>query len=196
MKQSTSEKDDLQIKPFSSSEKWEKWLSKNHAKSKGVWIKFYKKGATLKTVTYAEALDEALCYGWIDGLVNKYDDKSYLQKFTPRRPKGLWSKRNRENTERLIKDGRMKESGLKEINSAKSDGRWERAYDSPANMEVPVDFLNELSKNKKARAFFDTLNRTNLYAIGWRLQTAKTPETRNKWKEKILKMMSEGKKFH
>ncbi|MBK8553690.1 MAG: YdeI/OmpD-associated family protein [Ignavibacteria bacterium] len=196
MKQSTSEKDNLKIKPFSSAEKWEQWLSKNHSKSKGVWIKFHKKGSGAKTVTYTEALDEALCYGWIDGLANSYDDKSYLQKFTPRRAKSIWSKRNREHIERLIKAGKMKEAGLKEINAAKSDGRWERAYDSPANMRIPDDFLKELSKNKKAKAFFDSLNKTNLYSIGWRLQTAKTPETRNKWKEKILKMMSDGKKFH
>ncbi len=196
MKQLTSEKDDLKIKPFSSPEKWAKWLDKNHSKSKGIWIRFYKKGSGVNTVTYAEALDEALCYGWIDGLMNRYDDKSYLQKFTPRRQKSIWSKRNRQHTERLIRAGKMKGAGLKEINAAKLDGRWERAYDSPGNMKVPDDFIKELSKNKKAKAFFDTLNKTNLYSIGWRLQTAKTPEARSKWKEKILLMMSEGKKFH
>ena len=195
-KQLTSEKDDLPIKPFSSQEKWEQWLAKNHSKSKGIWIRFYKKGSGVKTVTYAEALDEALCYGWIDGLVNRYDDKSYLQKFTPRRPKSMWSKRNREHVKRLTKEKKMKSAGHEEINKAKSDGRWEKAYDSAANMKVPDDLLKELSKNKKAKAFFDNLNKTNLYSIGWRLQTAKTPETREKWKKKILKMMKEGKKFH
>jgi uncharacterized protein YdeI (YjbR/CyaY-like superfamily) len=195
-KQSTSEKDDLPVKSFSSAEKWEKWLEKNNVKSKGIWIRFYKKDSNVKTVTYAEALDVALCYGWIDGLVNKYDDKSYAQKFTHRKPKSMWSKRNREHVGRLIKTGRMKDEGIREIDSAKSDGRWERAYDSPGNMKVPEDFLKELSKNKKAKAFFDTLNKANLYSIGWRLQTAKTPEAREKWKKKIHKMILERKKFH
>lgn len=195
-KQTTSEKDDLPIKPFSSAEKWEQWLAKNHSKSKGIWIKFYKKGSGVKTVTYAEALDAALCYGWIDGLANRYDEKAYLQKFTQRRAKSIWSKRNREHVERLITAKRMTEAGLKEINAAKSDGRWERAYDSPGSMKVPDDFLKELAKNKKANEFFNTLNKTNLYSIGWRLQTARTPEARDNWKKKILIMMKEGKKFH
>jgi uncharacterized protein YdeI (YjbR/CyaY-like superfamily) len=149
-----------------------------------------------KTVTYAEALEEAFCYGWIDGQANKYDADSYIQKFTPRRPKSIWSKRNTQIAERLIKQGRMKKAGMEQVELAKGDGRWQQAYDSPKNMKVPDDFLQELSKNKKAKTFFDGLNKTNLYAIAWRLQTAKKPETREKRLKEILAMMSEGKKFH
>lgn len=144
----------------------------------------------------AEAIDEALCYGWIDGQAKKYDEKSWLNKFTPRRKASLWSKRNRENVERLISSGKMTGAGLKEVEAAKSDGRWDRAYDSPSTMEVPEDFLKELSKNKKAKQFFDTLNKANLYAITWRLQTAKKQETRDRWKKKILEMLKNEVKFH
>ena len=129
-------------------------------------------------------------------MANKYDDLSYLQKFTPRRKRSIWSKRNIEHVERLISEGRMQPAGLRQIEAAKADGRWDQAYDSPANMEVPADFLEELSKDPAAKAFFDTLNKTNLYAIGWRLQTAKKPETRAKRMKAILEMLSKGEKFH
>lgn len=148
------------------------------------------------SVTPAEALDVALCYGWIDGQRDKFDESYYLNKYTPRRPRSLWSKRNREIVEGLDKENRMKAAGIKEVEAAKADGRWEKAYDSPANMKVPGDFLKALSTNKKAEAFFKTLNKTNQYAIAWRLQTAKKPETRERRMKKILEMMENGEKFH
>jgi len=187
---------DLQIIAFKSPKKWADWLAKNHSKSSGVWIQFFKKDSGVKSITHSEALDEALCHGWIDGQANKHDEKSWLQKFTPRRSKSIWSKRNIEHTTRLIEAGKMKPSGLKEIEKAKTDGRWERAYDSPSAMQVPEDLLKHLSKNKKAKAFFETLNKTNVYSITWRLQTAKKPETREKRLTAIMEMLRNGKKFH
>ncbi len=189
-------KADLPIISFKSPKEWANWLDKNHAKSSGIWLRLFKKGSGVATVTYAEALDEALCYGWIDGQLDKYDDKSWLRKFTPRRPKSVWSKRNIEHVNRLSDAGKMKPAGLKEVAAAKADGRWGRAYDSPGAMQVPGDFLKELSKNKKARAFFETLNKANTYAIAWRLQTAKKPETRAKRMQAILEMLKRGEKLH
>lgn len=191
-----SEAKSLPVKVFASPEKWNDWLSKRHSSADGIWVRMYKKGTGKKSVTYAEALDEALCYGWIDGLKKSYDEESWIQKFTPRRAKSLWSKRNREHIARLVKEGRMKPSGMKEVEKAKKDGRWEQAYDSAKNMEVPADFLKELKKSKKAYEFFKTLNKANLYAIGWRLQTAKKPETREKRMKILLEMMKEGRKIH
>jgi len=185
-----------QIKAFPTTDKWHSWLLKNHKLHEGIWLRIYKKDSNTKSITYDEALEEALCFGWIDGLKKTYDEKSWIQKFTPRRAKSLWSKRNREKAERLIKENRMQPSGLKEIETAKEDGRWERAYDSPKNMEVPDDFLKELKKNKKAFEFFKTLNKANLFAIAWRLQTAKKPETRAKRMKTLLEMMKENNKLH
>jgi uncharacterized protein YdeI (YjbR/CyaY-like superfamily) len=175
---------------------WRDWLEQNHSTEKGVWLRFYKKGSGIASLNYAGALDEALCFGWIDGQSKSLDENSYLQKFTPRRAKSIWSKRNIEHIARLIQEGKMKPSGLKEAEAAKTDGRWQKAYDSPANMTVPEDFLRELSKDKKAFAFFEALNKTNTYAIVWRLQTAKKPETREKRMKIILEMLSRGEKFH
>lgn len=189
-------KTEHQVVSFTSAKEWNKWLAKNNSESNGVWLRLFKKDSGINTVTYAEALEEALCYGWIDGQVNKYDAESYIQKFTPRRPKSIWSKRNTEKAERLIEEGRMKNAGMKQVELAKADGRWQKAYDSPKNMTVPEDFLLLLSKNRKAKAFFDGLNKANQYAIAWRLHTAKKPETREKRMKEIVKMMGEGKKFH
>jgi uncharacterized protein YdeI (YjbR/CyaY-like superfamily) len=187
---------DRQVHSFTSSKEWRKWLAEHHAQSNGVWLRFFKKDSGKKTVVYAEALEEALCYGWIDGQVNKYDAESYIQKFTPRRAKSTWSKRNTAIAESLVQEGKMETAGMQQVELAKADGRWQQAYDSPRNMKVPEDFLEQLSKNKKAKAFFDALNKANQYAIAWRLQTAKKPETREKRLKEILKMMREGKKFH
>ncbi|HWE74144.1 MAG TPA: YdeI/OmpD-associated family protein [Stellaceae bacterium] len=181
---------------FDSAEKWERWLAKNHASSEGIWIRIFKKDAREKTVTYDEALDGALCYGWIDGQKKTYDDGSWLQKFTPRRSKSIWSKRNKDHVARLVESKKMRPAGLREVESAKKDGRWNAAYDSASGAEIPKDFLAELAKNKKAKAFFDTLNGANRYSIVWRLQTAKKPETRARRLKEFLSMMAEGKKFH
>jgi uncharacterized protein YdeI (YjbR/CyaY-like superfamily) len=186
----------LQIIGFDSSDKWERWLAQHHASVEGIWLRIFKKDSGEKTVSYDEALDEALCYGWIDGQKKTYDARSWLQKFTPRRSKSIWSKRNREHVARLVKSKKMQPAGLKEVESAKKDGRWDAAYDSPSNADAPKDFLAELARNKKAKAFFETLNKTNRYAIVWRLQTAKKPETRARRLKEILSMMAEGKQFH
>lgn len=191
-----NEKDNLPILIFKTAKEWEKWMSKNYASSKGVWLRFYKKASAMPSISYPEAVEVSLCYGWIDGQANKYDENSYLQRFTPRRPKSIWSKKNIEKVTGLIATGKMKAGGLKEIEAAKADGRWEKAYDSPASMEIPNDFLEELSKNPRAKKFFGTLNRTNIYSITWRLQTAKKPETRAKRMKVILEMLSKKQKFH
>ncbi len=181
---------------FETSGKWESWLAKNHGKLDGLWLKIFKKGSGRKTVTYAQALDAALCYGWIDGRKNGYDEKAWLQKFTPRRSKSPWSKINTRHAERLIKAGRMKGPGLKAVEEAKKDGRWKAAYDSPGASSVSEDFLKALAGNKKAGEFFKTLNKANTYAIAYRLQTAKKPETREKRIAVFLGMLAKGKKLH
>jgi len=181
---------------FPTQKEWAAWLAKNYTKKEGIWLRFYKKASGITSINHDLALDSALCYGWIGGQAKPFDKDSWIQKFTPRRPKSLWSKRNIEHTERLIKTKKMRTPGLKEIERAKADGRWHVAYDSPSKATVPEDFLARLSKNKKALAFFNTLNKTNRYAIAWRLQTAVKPETREKRMVQILEMMKEGKKFH
>jgi len=159
-------------------------------------MRLFKVKSGVATITYAEALDAAICYGWIDGQKKAFDSESWLQKFTPRGRKSVWSKRNREHVERLEKLGLMQAAGLEEVEAAKADGRWEQAYDSSSNMVVPADFLNELAKHKKAQVFFKTLNKTNIFSIVWRLQTAKKPETRSKRMKAILEMLKKGEKFH
>jgi len=189
-------KEDVPTESFVSASDWEKWLAANHGNSDGIWLRIFNKESGEKTVNYAEALDEALCYGWIDGQKNKFDTDSWVQKFTPRRARSIWSKRNIEHIERLSDENRMKAAGLKAFEDAKKDGRLAAAYDSPSNAETPGDFLKLLEKNKKAKAFFDSLNKTNKYAITWRLQTAKKPETREKRMNIILEMLTNGQKFH
>jgi uncharacterized protein YdeI (YjbR/CyaY-like superfamily) len=187
---------DLPIRSFRTLEEWESWLEKNHASTAGIWLRIYRKASGVKTIYYPEALDGALCYGWIDGLRRPLDEKSYLQRLTPRRPKSLWSKINTDHVERLIKLGKMKAPGLGAIAAAKKDGRWDAAYHSPGKSAIPGDFLAALAKNKKAKAFFETLNKTNLYSIAWRLQTAIKTETRQQRMKNILEMLADGKKFH
>lgn len=190
------EKKEYEIISFKNSEEFRKWLHKNHASSPGVWIKMFKKATGIESINHKEAIIEGLCYGWIDGQSKGLDDKSWLQKFTPRRAKSIWSKINTEHVQRLIDEGKMQPSGLAQVEAAKADGRWQQAYDSPTNMEVPEDFLKELKKDKKAEAFFNTLNKTNRFAIAFRLQTAKKPETRERRMKAILEMMANEKKFY
>ena len=175
---------------------WEDWLQKNHARSNGVWLQLYKKGAGIEGVSYAEALDSALCHGWIDSQKKSHDQESWLQRFSPRKPKGVWSKINTAHVERLLKLGRLKEAGLAAVEAAKLDGRWHAAYDPPSRAAVPEDFLTQLHKSKPATEFFSTLNKANLYAIVWRLQTAKKPETRERRIRVIVEMLAMGEKFH
>jgi uncharacterized protein YdeI (YjbR/CyaY-like superfamily) len=181
---------------FPSSVEFRIWLKKNHDKTSGIWLRIWKLDAGNQTVTYAEALDEALCFGWIDGQKKPCDSLSWLQKFTPRRLGSQWSKKNTEHAERLIQAGQMMPAGLREVDAAKNDGRWNAAYDSFANAEAPEDFLNALKKNKKAKVFFETLNKTNLYSICYRLQTAKKVETRERRIKVIIEMLERGEKFH
>ncbi len=159
-------------------------------------MKIYKKDSGISTITYAEALDEALCWGWIDSQKRSLDATAYLQRFGPRRAKSVWSKVNRTHIARLEKEGRMRHEGRTHVASAKADGRWAQAYDSGRDMTVPADFLHALAKHAKAAAFFKTLTKANIYAIGWRLQTAKKPETRARRMEAILAMLEKGDTFH
>lgn len=186
----------LPTKAFKSPVTFETWLEKHHDKSTGFWMKIYKKDSGIKTITYAEALDVALCFGWIDGQKQAFDETCWLQKFCPRTAKSIWSKINIGHVERLIQTGKMQPAGLKAIDSAKADGRWEKAYDSPSKMTIPEDFLKVLSKNKKAETFFKTLNKTNIYSIGFQLQTAKKQETREKRMKAIIEKLAMGEKFH
>ena len=175
------------ITSFASSKQWKQWLAMNYAISNnGIWLRIFKKDSGEATITYDEALDEALCFGWIDGQKKAYDEKSWLQKFTPRRSKSMWSKRNKTRAAQLIEEKRMQPSGLKEIEAAKKDGRWDKAYDSPSQMEIPADFLARLRKDQQAYGFFKTLNKANTYAIAWRFETAKKPETREKRMQILL----------
>ncbi len=180
---------------FETAETFETWLTANQDDSNGLWLKIFKKGSGIKTINYAEALDVALCYGWIDGQKKGFDEQAWLQRFCPRRAKSIWSKINIGHVERLIKEGRMRPAGLKAIEKAKADGTWEKAYDSQSNMTIPEDFLKELSKNKKAEAFFMELKKTNLFFIGFRLQTAKKQETREKRMKEIIEKLERGEKF-
>ncbi len=184
------------ILSFATQEQWNDWLDINHLHASGVWIRFFKKNSHVVSLTYAEALDVALCYGWIDSQVKKYDQQSYIQRFTPRKSKSIWSKINTAHIERLIKEGKMQPAGLKLVEAAKKEGRWQIAYDSPKNSSPPKDFLEALEKNKKAKLYFASLNKANIYAITWRLQTAKKPETRAKRMSKILEMLARNEKFH
>lgn len=187
--------DDLPVKHFRNAAAWERWLAA-HAGDKGAWLKIAKKDAGVASVTIAEALDVALCHGWIDGLRRACDERFFLQRFTPRRPKSLWSKINIGHAERLIAAGRMQPAGLREIEAAKADGRWQAAYDGAASMQVPDALAAALAKDRKAKAFFDRLDRTNRYSFCWRVQTAKKPETRAARVAKLVEMLARGEKIH
>ena len=187
---------ELPILPFANKKKWTDWLAKQHDKSAGVWLQIAKKDSEIPSINYEEALDVALCYGWIDGQKKAFDDQYWLQKFTPRGPKSIWSKINTEKVERLIASGDMKPAGLKAIELAKQDGRWDAAYASQKNISVPADFQAALDKNKQAKAFFATLNSVNRYAILFRIHNAKKPETRARKIREFVEMLERGEKIH
>jgi uncharacterized protein YdeI (YjbR/CyaY-like superfamily) len=186
----------VDTKSFPSQEAWEAWLAEHHADSPGLWLKMAKKQSGIGSVTYAEALEVALCYGWIDGQKDRFDDDWWLQKFTPRRPRSKWSQINRAKATALIEGGRMKPAGLQEVERAKADGRWDAAYPSPSNLAVPEDLERALAGNDAARTFFASLDRTNRYAILYRLHDAKRPETRARRLEQFVAMLAEGKKLY
>lgn len=181
---------------FKTSAALRSWFAKNHDKVNELWIGFYKKSSGKKAIGYAEALDEALCFGWIDGIRKSIDDISFTNRFTPRKLKSKWSKINTEHAERLIDAGLMMPPGLREVERAKKDGRWAQAYDSSSMSSVPEEFLKELAKHKKAKAFFETLGKRDLYAITYRLQNSKKPETKLRWIKRIVEMLNKGEKFH
>jgi len=169
---------DLPIKLFKTPGAWEKWLEANHAKSAGVWMQIAKKASGLSSATYQEALDVALCYGWIDGQKRPFDERTWLQRFTPRGPRSIWSKINTGKADALIKSGRMRAAGLAAIESAKASGRWESAYQPWSNPDVPPELQAALDARPNAKAFFETLRGANRYGVIFRVQTAKKPETR------------------
>jgi uncharacterized protein YdeI (YjbR/CyaY-like superfamily) len=189
MKSSPTELAGLPILPFKTQKTWATWLNRNYAKSTGLWLKLAKKESGIESVTYLEAVEAALCYGWIDGLKKSFDENSWLQKFTPRRPQSIWSKINRDKALALIKSGQMKPAGLKAIQIAKHTGRWETAYDSHRIAAVPDDLQAALDRSPKAKAFFATLKGNNRYAILFRIQTAKKADTRAKRIEKFIEML-------
>jgi uncharacterized protein YdeI (YjbR/CyaY-like superfamily) len=186
---------DLPVKHFASKAKWADWLARQHDKSPGLWLKLAKKDSGIKSITYEEALDVALCYGWIDGQKKGFDDKYWLQKFTPRGKKSIWSKINTEKAERLIASGDMKPAGLKAIDAAKQDGRWESAYASQKNMAIPEDFQVALDKNEKAKAVFATLKSAERYSFLFRIHHAKRPETRAKHIQKFVEILEQEEKL-
>ncbi len=184
------------ILAFSSQSEWRNWLEQNHALSNGIWLQFYKKGSGTSTVVYDEALDEALCFGWIDGQLKRGDENFYIQRFTPRRARSMWSKRNIGIVARLEKEGKMHPAGQKAIDAAKADGRWDIAYDSPGNMTVPEELLLELAKVPESLAFFESLNKVNKFSISWRIQSAKNQVIKEKRMKVILEMLAKGEKLH
>ena len=178
------------------SDAWCAWLAANHASSEGVWLLIAKKGSRSRTVTYAEAVDGALAWGWIDSQKQTYDENAWLQRFTPRKKTSPWSKINRERAEALIRDGRMQPPGLAEVERAREDGRLEAAYDSAKVARVPADLAARLARNARAARFFATLDAANRYAILWRLQTARKPETRARRLAKFVAMLARGERIH
>jgi uncharacterized protein YdeI (YjbR/CyaY-like superfamily) len=187
--------DDLPVVAFASAQDWEAWLAEHQADA-GVWIKIAKKASGIPTVTHAEALDVALCHGWIDGQRQAHDETWFLQRFTPRRPRSRWSKINRDKVAALTKSGAMKPAGLREVDRAKADGRWDAAYDGQKTAAVPDDLQAALDANPAAREFFETLRGQNRYSILYRVQDAKRPETRARRIEKFVAMLSRGEKLY
>lgn len=189
-------KQDLPILPFASQADWERWLGAEHATAKGLWLKLAKKGSGVDSVTYDEAVRSALCYGWIDGQKGAWDEQFWLQRFTPRGPRSKWSKINREKATELLTEGRMQPAGEAQVQQAQKDGRWEAAYESQRTMTVPEDLEGELEKSPAAKAFFETLDSANRYAILYRLKDAKRPETRARRLAKYVAMLGAHEKLH
>jgi uncharacterized protein YdeI (YjbR/CyaY-like superfamily) len=188
--------DQLPTLLFAGPAELEAWLEENHANSQGLWLKIAKKGAPEPSVTYAEALDLALCFGWIDSQKRGFDETHFLQRFTPRRPRGRWSRINREKAEVLIEEGRIRPTGLAEVEAAKADGRWEAAYEGQRTAQVPPDLRRELDANPAAKEFFASLDSANRYAIVYRLNDAKKPETRERRLRKFIAMLERREKIH
>jgi uncharacterized protein YdeI (YjbR/CyaY-like superfamily) len=189
-------KPDLPVRLFRNQKAWEDWLERRGTSSPGLWLRIAKKAASLKSVTYPEALESALCHGWIDGQRKALDKDSFLQRFTPRGPRSIWSKINRTKVLELTDSGRMRPAGLEAIERAKQNGRWDAAYDSHSTAEVPDDFLAALDRNPAAKAFFATLDSQSRFAVIFRLQTAIREGTRARRIEKFIEMFSRNEKLH
>jgi uncharacterized protein YdeI (YjbR/CyaY-like superfamily) len=189
-------KADYPLMAFKTPRSFETWLSRNHTKAEGIRLKVAKRASGIASIRYDDALDIALCYGWIDGRSKSIDETWYWQCFTPRRTRSLWSKRNRDLVARLIEEGRMQPAGQREIDRAKVDGRWDAAYDSPANAKVPADLEEALRNSPRGRRFFESLDAQNRYAILHRLMTARKPETRSKRLAAFVQMLVEGRKLY
>ena len=188
-------KDNLPIILFETEKDWIDWLEKNENEP-GVWVQIAKKNSGIISINYQQALEIALCFGWIDGLKNKFDEKTFIQRFTARKPNSKWSKINRNKAELLIAEGKMRPSGLAVIEVAKQKGTWQTAYDSQKNISVPEDFQTELNKNPEAAKFFESLESVNRYAILYRLQTARTPELRTKKLNQFIEMLLNKQKIY
>lgn len=186
----------MEISSFESADAFEGWLGRHHDSSPGIWLKLRKKVPGVAALDYAQALDVALCYGWIDGQKRKYDDEFWLQRFTPRRARSKWSKINRDKVAALAEQGRLRPPGLAEVERAKADGRWEAAYEGAKSAALPDDLAEALAANVAAAEFFETLDRQNRYAILYRIQDVKRAETRVRRIEKFVAMLAEKKKLH
>lgn len=186
----------LPVVQIASQGDWEEWLAVNHASSTGLWLRIAKQAAGVATVSYAEALESAICYGWIDGQKGSRDDRFWLQKFTPRRRGSRWSRINRDKAEELLRHGRLKPAGLAQVEQARQDGRWEAAYAGPRTATVPDDLQRALDEHPAARAFFATLDSRNRYAILYRIQDAKKPETRARRIARYVALLDEGKRLY
>jgi len=188
--------DELPVLPFASAEAWEAWLEREHVRASGVWLQIAKRSSGIATVTYAEALDVALCFGWIDGQKRAFDASWFLQRFTPRKRSSRWSQINVQHAERLIAAGRMRPAGFAQVEAARADGRWEAAYAGQRSATVPADLQAALDANPAAAAFFATLRGANRYAILYRVEDAKRPETRARRIDRFVAMLARGETLH
>jgi uncharacterized protein YdeI (YjbR/CyaY-like superfamily) len=189
-------KPDLPVIAFKSQEAFEVWLGSRPAGGSGLWLKIAKKSSGIASISRAEAVDAALCHGWIDGQLDSFDDRYWLIRFTPRQPTSLWSEKNRARALELVALGRMRPAGLSEIDRAKKDGRWDKAYAAQSTAQVPDDLMRALSKSRKAKALFETLDSRNRYAILYRVHNAKKPETRSARIETFVAMLLQGETIH
>jgi uncharacterized protein YdeI (YjbR/CyaY-like superfamily) len=185
-----------EIRAFRTTRAWEQWLDRNAGRAEGIWMKIAKRDSGITSVTHAEALEVALCFGWIDGQRRALDETHFLQRFTPRRARSMWSKINREKVTALIESGRMRPPGMREVERAQADGRWDAAYAGQRTATVPEELQRALDQNRKAREFFATLDSRNRYAFIWRVQEAKKPETRARRAEQFVKMLAAGETLH
>jgi len=188
--------DAAKMREFLDRQAFEQWLRTHHDKSDELWLKFHKKGSGLPSVSIGEALDVVLCWGWIDGIRKAFDDKSYLQRYVPRRHKSIWSQINRDHVERLIKEGRMQPAGLRQVEAAKADGRWDKAYASARTMEVPADLLAAIEDEPKALDLFQRLTSQNRYSLAFRVHNMKTEAGRKKKIASFVEMLKRGETIY